>query len=119
MKYFCITFLLCCCLCINTNAQIANSAITTYSKFLSKRNARLIASDTLSTHLEPIYASFIKALIQYRSGPRNRISIKLLKRSYRCAQKCIYKILDSESRKKYKRLIKSTGNILLVEPSYS
>lgn len=114
MKYFFMAFLLCYCLCINANAQITGKAITAYSKILSKRNARLIACDTIAPYLEPIYASFIKTLVQYRRGIRNRVSARHLQASYRLTEKTIYELLDRKRRRMYKRLIKCTGNIFLV-----
>lgn len=115
MKYFCMALLLCNCLCINSNAQIDESKIPAYSKFLSMRNARLIECDSIAPYLEPVYASFIKTLVQYRRGIRNRISTRQLQSSYRHTQRNIYKLLDKKRRKMYKRLVKSTGNIFLVE----
>lgn len=114
MKYFCMTFLLCYSLSINTNAQITENKITAYSKFLSKRNARLIQCDTVAPYLEEIYASFIKALVEYRNGIRNRGALRQLRASYMQTKNHIYKLLDKRSRKVYKQLVKRTGNILLA-----
>lgn len=114
MKQFCMSFLLCYCMHISANAQINGNVITTYSKFLSMRNARLIECDTIAPYLESVYTNCIKNLVRYRSGVRDRASIRLLKAAFWRAQKCIYKLLDTKTRKRYKRLVKSTGNIFLI-----
>lgn len=114
MKYFCMALLLCNCLCINANAQIDESKIPAYSKFLSMRNARLIECDSIAPYLEPIYASFIRTLVQYRRSIRKLISIRQIQVSYRRTKRNIYKLLDKRRRKMYKRLVKNTGSIFLV-----
>jgi len=117
MKHFCMAFLLCYCLCINANAQLNENAISVYSKFLSKRNAQLIDCDSIAPYLEPFYTDLMKILVHYRSGIRNRIAVRQLQTSYRLTKKNIYKLLDKKRRRMYKRLVRRTGNILLVERS--
>lgn len=112
MRYI-FSILLGCFTVVCSKSQTTNAKINHYSNLLGKRNAALIGCDSVAPYLEEAYKKILTAILYYRNNPQtysNRRRIIL----YKLSKKEIYTILSKKERRRYKKLYKIKGNILLL-----
>lgn len=113
MRYI-FSILLVCFTVVCSKSQTTNAKINHYSNLLGKRNAELIGCDSVAPYLEAVYKKMLTAILYYRNSPQTYANKQRLLLYYKLLQNDIYTVLAKKERRRYKKLYKIKGNILLL-----